>query len=136
MIRHHRITVAIVLTLALTASLTPIALADPAPLARAEAAIAASHGSAVVPAKPAEQAATAAPNSGPCSEGCSGGAASYGLTPSVVRVTGHSGGFGWRDAGIGAAASLLLVGIGLAGILAATNGRRRRTREQRAMATS
>ena len=39
MVRQHRTTAAVVITLALTASLAPTASADPAPLARAEAAI-------------------------------------------------------------------------------------------------
>lgn len=136
MIRQHRITAAIVLTLALTASLAPTASADPAPLARAEATITASHGSPLVQPNPDEQGATSAPNSGPCSEVCSGGAGSYGSPPAVVRVVGHSGGIGWRDVGIGAAVCLLVVGIALAGTRAATNRNRRRTGEQRAIVTS
>ena len=43
MVRQHRTTAAVAITLALTASLAPTASADPAPLARAEAAIAATQ---------------------------------------------------------------------------------------------
>jgi hypothetical protein len=42
---HHRITGTIALAAALTVSLAPAAWADPAPLARAEATIAANSGS-------------------------------------------------------------------------------------------
>jgi hypothetical protein len=56
--------------------------------------------------------------------------------PTVVRVVAHSDGFHWADAGIGAGASLLLVGVGLAGMRAATNSRRRNTRQHRAIATN
>ena len=132
MVRQQGITAAIVLTLALTASLPPTASADPPPLSRAEAAITASHGSAIVQPNPDEQTATSAPNPGPCSEVCSGGAGSYGSSPAVV-VVGHSGGIGWGDVAIGAAVSLLAVGIGLAGTRAATIRRRRRTGAQRAI---
>jgi hypothetical protein len=135
MVRQQGITAAIVLAIALTASLPPTASADPAPLARAEAAITASHGSAIVQPNPDEQTATSAPNPGPCSEVCSGGAGSYGSSPAVV-VVGHSGGIGWGDVAIGAAASLLVFGIGLAGTRAATIRRRRRTGEPRAVVTS
>ena len=159
MVRQHRTTAAVAITPALTASLAPIASADPAPLARAEAAIAATHGSALVQPNPDEQTATAATTyPGPCSEVCSGGAGSYGSTsqlattpdksgatlpngtanpaPAVVRVVTHSGGFDWGDAGIGGAAALVLLGIGLTAARAATNSRRRHTREQRAIVTS
>jgi hypothetical protein len=142
MIRQHRTTAAVVLSLALTTSLAPTASADPAPLARAEAAIAATQSSPPVRPNPDEQSANAAATySGPCSEVCSGGAGSYGspsqlvVTPSAVRIVAHSSGFHWRDAGIGAAASLLLFGIGLAGIRTATNSRRRHTRDPHAIAT-
>jgi hypothetical protein len=159
MVRQHRTAAAVVITLALTASLAATASADPAPLARADAAIAATHGSAPVRANPDQQTATAATTyRGPCSEICSGSAGSYGstgqpartpvqggatlphdtasLAPTVVRVVPHSGGFDWGDAGIGAAAALVLLGIGLAATRAATTGRRRHTREQRAIVTN
>jgi hypothetical protein len=135
MVRQYRITAAVVLTLALTANLVPTASADPPPLAQADAAIAASHRSALGQRSPDEQTATSAPTSGPCSEVCSGGAGSYGSPPAVVRVVAHSDGFGWRDGGIGAAACLLVVGSGFAASRAATKSRRRRTGEQRAIAT-
>ena len=66
MVRQHRTTAAVVITLALTASLASTASADPAPLARAEAAIAAAHSSPpVVGPNPDEQAAIAAAHSSP-----------------------------------------------------------------------
>jgi hypothetical protein len=159
MVRQHRTTAAVAITLALTASLAATASADPAPLARAEAAIAATHGSTLVRTNPDHQTATAGITyPGPCSEVCSGGAGSYGSTsqlarttdesgatlphgnatpaPTVVHVVTHSGGFDWGDAGIGAAAALVLLGIGLTATRAATNSRRRHTREQRAIATN
>jgi hypothetical protein len=159
MVRQHRTTAAVAITLALTASLAPTASADPAPLARAEAAIAATHGSAIVRSNPDQQTATAATTyPGPCSEICSGGAGSYGSmsqlvrmpdtsratlphgtaspAPTVVRVVTHSGGFDWGDAGIGAGTALVLLGIGLIGTRAATNSRRRHTPEQRAIVTN
>jgi hypothetical protein len=172
MVRQHHTTAAVALTLALTASLAPAASADPAPIARAEAATAATHGSALVAPNPDNQTATVASTySGPCSEICSGGARSYGArtrlaqtrgqsgatlrhdprprsvavtglygtgstAPTVVRVVAHSADFHWGDAGIGAGASLVLVGVGLAGMRAATNSRKRHTRQQRAIATN
>jgi hypothetical protein len=172
MVRQHRTTAAVAVTLALAASLAPAASADPAPLARAEAVIAAPHGSALVRPNPDNQTATAASTySGPCSEVCSGGAGSYGAgtelpqtsgqsgasvpnthrpqrvavtgqhrsgstAPTAVRVPARSGGFHWADAGIGAGASLILVGVGLAGMRAATNRRKRNPRQQRAIATN
>jgi hypothetical protein len=76
---HHNATIA--LTLALTASLAPAAWADPAPLAKAEAAIAAnSRSSTAIRPNPDEQTVTGATaDPGPCSELCSGEARSYGL---------------------------------------------------------
>ncbi|MGZ6565399.1 MAG: hypothetical protein ACXVHB_29110 [Solirubrobacteraceae bacterium] len=159
MVRQHRTAAAVAITLALTAGLAPTASADPAPLTRAEAAIAATHGSALVRPNADQQTATAATTyPGPCSEICSGGAGSYGSTsqlartpdksgatlphgnvnpaPTVVRVVTHPGGFDWGDAGIGAAAALVLIGIGLTATRAATNTRRRHTREQRAIVTN
>ena len=92
MVRQHRTTAAVAITLALTASLAPIASADPAPLARAEAAITATHGSALVRPNPDEQTATAATTyPGPCSEVCSGGAGSYGSTSQLATTPDKSG---------------------------------------------
>ncbi len=159
MIGQHRTTAAVAITLALTASLAPIASADPAPLAPAEVAIAATHGSGPVGPNPDQQTASAATTyPGPCSEICSGSAGGYGSTsqpartpneagatvthgtanpaPTVVRVVTQSGGFDWRDAGIGAGAALVLLGIGLTATRAATTSRRRHTREQRAIVTN
>jgi len=163
MVRQTRTTAAVVISLALTTSLAPTASADPAPLARAEAAITATQPGPPVRPNPDEQTANAATTySGPCSEVCSGGAGSYGpatqpsathghpvagLRPSgadsaavaprrAVRVATHTSGFHWGDAAIGAAVSLLLLAIGLTGARAATNSRKRHTREQGAIVTS
>jgi hypothetical protein len=54
----------------------------------------------------------------------------------IVRVVAPDGSFDWGDAGIGAGASLVLLGIGLAGTRAVTTSRKRHTREQRAIATN
>jgi hypothetical protein len=78
--QHHLITGTIALAAVLTATLAPAAWADPAPLAKAEATIAA-HGrsnTAVRPNPDQQPATRAATNAGPCSEVCSGGAGSYG----------------------------------------------------------
>jgi hypothetical protein len=54
----------------------------------------------------------------------------------VVRVVASHDGFDWGDAGIGAGAMLLLLGMAIAGTLVATNGRRGHIHEQRAVATN
>jgi hypothetical protein len=154
MLRQHHTTAVVATALALTASLAPMASADPAPLARAEAAIAATPSSGPVRPNPDEQTVTGATvNTGPCSEVCSGGLNPYGsrlhpaslalpdthttasTAPHAVRVVAPDS-FDWGDAGIGAGASLALFGIALVGARAATNGRRRHTREQRAIVTN
>jgi hypothetical protein len=166
MVRQHR-TTAVVILLALAATLAPTASADPAPLARAEAAITATHASPLARPNPDQQTAAAATTySGPCSEVCSGGFGSLGserqlssahsrsgaallhpgpgiraysaafTPPRVVRVATHSGGFDLGDAAIGAGASLVLLALGLTGARVATNSRKRRSREQRAIVTS
>src|SRR5205823_2352825 len=78
--QHHRIRSTIALAAALTATLAPAAWADPAPLAKAEPTIAANSqsGTTVRPNTDEQTVTGATPNSGPCSEVCSGGAASYG----------------------------------------------------------
>jgi hypothetical protein len=53
-----------------------------------------------------------------------------------VPVVGSRDGFDWGDAGIGAGAMLVLLGIALAGTLVATNARTGHTRAQRAVATN
>ena len=76
-------------------------------------------------------------NPGPCSEVCSGGAASYGsataapnlhstasIPPPVVRVVTHNGGFDWGDAGIGAGGTFALTLIGLGAAVTLTHRRR------------
>jgi hypothetical protein len=91
MVRQHHSTAAIAVTLALTASLAPAASADPAPLARAEAAIAAAHGSPLVRPNPDNQPLTVASTySGPCSEICSGGTRSYGERTQLAQTPGRS----------------------------------------------
>ncbi len=132
MVRQHRTTAAVVTALALTASLASTASADPAPLARAEAAIAAAQSSApVVRPNPDEQAAIAAAHSGvPVGPNPHQQAA---VSPSrtTVHVTASNRGFDWGDAGIGAGATVLLLGAGLAGTRVATSTRKRRTRQER-----
>lgn len=167
MVRQHHTTAAIAITVALTVGVAPIAAADPAPLARAEATIAANQTQARTAIRPNpddQTMTTVITNPGPCSEVCSAGPASRGLvsqpsqppryssralldsgpavragstagsSPSVVRVVTHNGGFDWGDAGIGAGATLILLGIGFACARAATHGRRRHLRQQRAAA--
>ena len=90
---HHRIRGTIALAAALTATLAPAAWADPAPLAKAAAAIAAnSQSSTAVRPNPDQQTVTGAPASpGPCSEVCSGGAGSYGLASQRSSTPAESG---------------------------------------------
>ena len=78
--QRHLIRGTISFAAALTAVLAPAAWADPAPLAKAPATIAAnSQSSTAVRPNPDEQTVTGATaNTGPCSEVCSGGAGSYG----------------------------------------------------------
>lgn len=143
MIRQHQVTAAVAITLALAASLAPTASADPAPLAQAEAAIAATQGSPLVRPNPDEQAVANIPaiTEASCGDVCSGHG--YGnvdvvpLSPSVPRTTtaADNGGFNWGDAGAGAGASLVLLAIGLAGARVATNSRKRHAREQRVVVT-
>jgi hypothetical protein len=132
MVRQHRTTAAVVITLALTASLASTASADPAPLARDEAAIAAAHSSApVVRPNPDEQAAIAAAHSsapvGPNPDQQAAGSPSR----TIVHITASNREFDWGDAGIGAGAAVLLLGVGLAGTRVATSTRKRRTRQER-----
>jgi hypothetical protein len=152
MVRQHRTTAAVVITLALTASLPSTASADPAPLARAEAAIAAAHSSApVVGPNHDEQAAIAAAHSsepvvGPNPDEQAAIAAAHSSVPvgpnpdqqaagspsrATVHVSASNPGFDWDDAGIGAGATVLLLGVGLAGTRVATSTRKRRTRQER-----
>jgi hypothetical protein len=53
--------------------------------------------------------------------------------PAIVRVTAHSNGFDWGDAGIGAAGGVALSMIGLGGTLAVSQHRNRRTRHTTAL---
>jgi hypothetical protein len=164
MVRHRHIAAVVATAALLTPGLASIASAYPAPLGQAEATVAATQNSALVRPNPDQQTGTrpAAPQ-GPCSEVCSGGVATHGQVSqtstapqlsvpallrsgtvtapttaaapqTVVRVVASHNGFDWGDAGIGAGVMLLV--FGLAGTLVATNGRRSRTRKQRAVATS
>jgi hypothetical protein len=166
MVRHRHVAAVVAIAAGLALSLAPIASADPAPLAQAEAEIAAGQDNVPVRSNPDEQTGTlAAAQQGPCSEVCSGGPANRGavtetsLSPqlsipallysgagaastsggspqAVVRAVASHGGFNWGDAGIGAGAVLILLGIGLAVTLVATNGHRSRTRKHRAVVAS
>ena len=91
--QHHLIRGTIALAAALTASLAPAAWADPAPLAKAEATIAAnSQSNTTLRPNPDEQTVTGATaNPGPCSEACSGGAGSYGSASQRSRTPDESG---------------------------------------------
>jgi hypothetical protein len=157
MVRQHRAMASIVITLALGASFAPTAAADPAPLNRAEAEIAAAHSSIPAP-NPDKQPLSSLPRSPRLTEkqvkalaDLQRAAVQAGLHPGVfgpnpsrvsntgtgaAHITASNRGFDWGDAGIGAGASLVLLGIGLAGLHAATTSRTRRTREERAMAAS
>jgi len=181
MVRKHQTTAVVAITLALVASLAPSASADPAPLAKAEAAIAAAQNQASTTARPNPDEQTligtvAAPTlaSSPvsCGDVCSGHG--YGFVSTPVHVasskpvshanqagspascgdvcSGHGygfvstqptsvrdtsgGGFNWGDAGIGAAACAVLLGIGLAGTRTVTKSRKRHPAEQHTIATS
>ena len=109
--QHHRTATLAALVLALIAIVTPAASADPQPLAKAEAAMAAaepSAGTPVVRPNPDEQDSGARP------------------TSVTVHVTAPSAGFDWGDAGVGAGSILALTLIGLGGGLAVTRRRNHR----------
>ena len=134
MVPQHRTTTAVVITLALTGSLASTASADPAPLARAEAAIAAAQSSApVVRPNPDEQAAIAAAHSGAPVGPNPDQQAAGSQSRTTMNVTASNGGFDWGDAGIGAGATVLLLGVGFAGTRVATSTRKRRTRQESTM---
>jgi hypothetical protein len=118
---HSHIGPALALALALGLCAAPVASADPQPLAKAEAAIAANQSprSPMVRPNPDEQAPW------PRSQ-----------SPAIVRVVVPDGGFDWADAGIGAGGALVLVGLGLGAARAVTNVRRHHPSEQRAIATN
>jgi hypothetical protein len=147
--QHHRIGSAIALTLALGATVAPSASADPGPLARAEAAIAAQNQAGVaVRANPDEQVAGTRPNSPPSPRPVKvvlpnpdqqapavtpADYASSTVPATIVRVIAPGGGFDWGDAAIGAAAGFMLTMVGLGGVTAI--GRRRTRRVEPAMAS-
>jgi hypothetical protein len=137
--QHHLIRGTIALAAALTASLAPAAWADPAPLAKTEARIAANSqsGTAVQP-NPDEQIPSNAPTvtGTSCGDVCSG----HGYGPVNVSTraipsvrppssAAPSSGFDWGDAGIGAGSILALTLIGVGGALAAINRRGRHTHQ-------
>ena len=138
--QHHSIGRAIALTLALGATCAPGAWADPRPLAKAEAAIAAhSPAGLAVRANPDEQIAATRPTSPPSrqptdvvlpnpdQQAPAVKPVVYGSpkTPAtLVRVVSPTGGFDWGDAAIGGAAGFMLSVIGLGGVAIG----RRRTR--------
>jgi hypothetical protein len=156
MVRQPRTTVAAVITLALAASFAPTAAADPAPLNQAEAAIAAAHNGVPARPNPDEQTVGSLSRSPQLTEkqvkaiaDLQRAAAQTGLHPGVFGPnppradnvgtgapdsTNSNRGFDWGDAGIGAGAFLVLLGIGLGALRAATTSRTRRIREKRAMA--
>jgi hypothetical protein len=86
--------------------------------------------SRTVQPNPDEQAATSPTQSaGPHSEIIdNGGYGQLNIPPIIVRATVPKSGFDWGDAGIGAAAALGLSMLALAGALAITQHRARRTR--------
>jgi hypothetical protein len=119
--QHHRhVGPALALVLSLGLCAAPLASADPQPLSKAEAAIAATNhrGGPAVRSNPDEQVPWSRTQS-----------------PAIVRVVAPNGGFDWPDAGVGAGGALVLVGLALAATRAATNGRRRHPSEQRAVVT-
>jgi hypothetical protein len=146
MIRQYQaIRGTIALAAALMASLAPAAWADPAPLAKPEAAIAAnSQSSAAVRPNPDEQTASNAPaiTEASCGDVCSGhgyGAlnVSTRTVPSVrTPAAGSSSGFDWGDAGIGAGGAMVLVLIGSGGVLATSSRRGRRTHQRQTSPSS
>ena len=90
--QRHLITATIALAAALTASLSPVAWAVPAPLAKAEATTTAnSQSNPAVRPNPDEQTGGGPASLGPCSEVCSGGAGSYGLASQRSSTPAESG---------------------------------------------
>lgn len=147
--QHHSIGRAFAMTLALGAIFASSASADSAPLARAEAAIAAQNQAGVaVRANPDEQVAGTRPDSPPSPRPVkvvlpNPDQQAPAVTPvhyaspkvpaTIVRVIAPSGGFDWGDAAIGAAAGFMLTMVGLGGVAAIA--RRRTRRGEPAMAS-
>ncbi len=158
MLRQRHTTAAVAIALAITASLASIASADPPPLGRAEAAIAAAHSSApVVRPNPDEQAAIAAAQSSapvvrPNPDEQAAIAAARGNVPVVrpnpahraasspsdtaVQVTAANRGFDWRAAWIGAGVTVVLLGVAFAGTRVGTSTRKRRSGQERSIVAS
>jgi len=163
MIRQHQpIGGAIALAAALIVTVAPAAWADPPPLAKAEAAIAAnSQARPAVRPNPDEQVASARPahvavpvapspaiqpnpdeqaaitatqSTGPHFEVIDNGGYGFSNTPAtIVRVT-TPGGFDWGDAGIGAAAGIAVSMLALGLALLVSQRRARRSRGTAAIA--
>jgi hypothetical protein len=91
MVLQRHTTAVVAITLALTAGLAFSASAVAAPPAPADAVVAATHGTALVQPNPDNRAAEAGGASGPCSENCSGGARSYGLTSPLASTASRPG---------------------------------------------
>jgi hypothetical protein len=147
---HHRFTTTIALTLALAATVAtaaPVASADPPPLTQTEAAIA-NHATPGSPATCGDvcsghgygsttMATRSRATAALCGDVCSGhGYGSISAPATVVRVVAPGGGFDWGDAGIGAAAAIVLMLAGIRGVLAATGRRGRRAHPRQASASS
>jgi hypothetical protein len=118
---HGHIVGATALVLGFALCCAPVAWADPQPLAKAEAAIAAhqSSGSPTVQPNPDQQGPGYLPQS-----------------PAIVEVVAPDSGFEWGDAGVGAGAALVIVGVALGVARAATNRRKRQSGGQRALVTN
>jgi hypothetical protein len=125
--RKRHATAAIAMALTFAAGAAPLASADPAPLARAEAATAVASTNSPATNGPATNSPAA---SSPCSEVCSGhgyGTPSGPVTSSgVSRTIAHATGSDeWAYIGIGAGvAGLALIGVGGAVAVNRRSGRR------------
>jgi hypothetical protein len=116
--RHITTPIALALTLVVGLGLAPVAQGDPAPLAKAEAAIAASQSlRPIVQPNPDEQVQW-----------------SRAQSPMIVRVVASDGGFDWGDASAGAAAGVALSMLALGLALAVSQLRARRSKRPAAMA--
>jgi hypothetical protein len=148
--QHHTISGVIALAAVLTASVAPNAWADPAPLAKAEAAIAANSqaatavrpnpdqqptGVALTGSAPAQTATVVRPNPDqqiPALATHRIGYVSPKTRATVVRVISPDGGFDWGDAGIGAIGGFALSVLAIGGAI--TISRRRTQRSESVLA--
>lgn len=117
---HITTPIALGVTLVMSLGLAPVAGADPAPLAKAEAAIVTrqSPSNPIVRPNPDEQVPW-----------------SRSQSPAIVRVVATDGGFDWGDAGVGAAGGVALSMLGLGVALVVSQLRTRRSRRPAAMAS-